>query len=101
MDGPALLIVVLRFVQVAENCTKLPDPRPTMRTAKPANSRGDGRYDALTSELLHEPVQKNGIHPLQRGLAGAPGAIHLRPPGVRKCEFPHEFTLELVQNRTG
>ena len=28
-------------------------------------------------------------------------AIHLRPPGVRKCEFPHEFTLELVQNRTG
>ena len=41
-----------------------------------------GRYHPLANQLLHEPVQTNGIHPLQGWLTGAPGAIRLRPPGV-------------------
>lgn len=49
---------------------------------KPANSCGDGRYDPLANQLVHELVQPTGVHPLQGRLTGAPGAVHLRPAGV-------------------
>jgi CRP-like cAMP-binding protein len=48
---------------------------------EPANSRGHGR-STRSRESLHEWTQKNGIPPLQRGLAGTPGATRLHPPGV-------------------